>query len=483
MGDGAEGTATATPMPEWPAPTLGRAEAPPTLHPSPPQAGGGRRATPARSAGKDVAPAVAIVLFALALPAPTAAQAPEVDPAERARREESLRTLEGALQAAAESRGRLDREIAELKGDRAKLNQALIAAAAGAQATEARMAATEARLAGLDGSESGLRRSLEARRGVIGEVLAALQRMGRRPPPAVLVRPEDVLAAVRTSMLLGALVPELRGEAETLAADLGELVRLKALIGEEREALRRDVGGWAKESARLKALVEARQGRIGEAERQAASDRERTAALANEAKSLRDLIDRMEGEIGAARRAAEDARRAAEAGAQALRDRFAAAARDPARLAPKLPFAETRGVLPLPASGQVLRAFGAPDGGGGTTRGVAMATRARAIVTAPADGWVSFAGPFRSYGRLLILNAGDGYYLLLAGMDQIDVEVGQFVLAGEPVAVMGTGPSASPPPGMPATSDPVLYVEFRKDGGSIDPGPWWARAPSEKVRG
>ena len=425
------------------------------------------------------------LLAFLTLALPAQAQAPEGETAaDKARREESLRTLEGALQAAAEARGRLDREIADLKGDRAKLNQALIDAAAGAQATEARMAATEARLAGLDSSETGLRRSLEARRGVIGEVLAALQRMGRRPPPAVLVRPEDVLAAVRTSMLLGALVPELRGEAQTLAADLGELVRLKGLIGEEREALRRDVAGWAKESARLKALVEARQAKIGEAERQAASDRERTAALAREANTLRDLIDRMEGEIGAARRAAEDARRAAEAQAQAMRDRFAAAAtRDPARLAPKLPFAETRGVLPLPASGQVVRAFGAADGGGGTTRGVAFGTRPRAIVTAPADGWVSFAGPFRSYGRLLILNAGDGYYLLLAGMDLINVEVGQFVLAGEPVAVMGAGPSASPPPGLPATADPVLYVEFRKDGGSIDPGPWWARSPSEKVRG
>jgi murein hydrolase activator len=430
--------------------------------------------------------ATSLLVGALLLTTAVHAQGPALDPetaAEKARREEGLRNLEQALQAAAETRGRLDREIAELKGDRAKLNQALIDAAAGAQATEARMAATEARLATLDASESGLRRSLEARRGVIGEVLAALQRMGRRPPPAVLVRPEDVLAAVRTSMLLGALVPELRGEVETLAADLAELVRLKGLIGEEREALRRDVAGWAKESARLKALVEARQGRIGEAERQAASERERVAALAKEAGSLRDLIGRMEGEIGAARRAAEDAKRAAEAQAQTMRDRFAAAARDPARLAPKLPFAETRGVLPLPASGQVVRAFGAPDGGGGTTRGVAMATRPRAIVTAPADGWVSFAGPFRSYGRLLILNAGDGYYLLLAGMDQINVEVGQFVLAGEPVAVMGAAPSASPPPGLPATSDPVLYVEFRKDGGSIDPGPWWAKGPSEKVRG
>ncbi len=109
-------------------------------------------------------------------------------------------------------------------------------------------------------------------------------------------------------------------------------------------------------------------------------------------------------------------------------------------------------------------------------------TRPRGVVSSPADGWVAYAGAFRSYGRLLIINAGDGYYLLLAGMDQINVEVGQFVLAGEPVAVMGDTGSA-PSAGAGGRNDPVLYVEFKKDGGSIDPDPWWAKGSSEKVRG
>jgi septal ring factor EnvC (AmiA/AmiB activator) len=105
-------------------------------------------------------------------------------------------------------------------------------------------------------------------------------------------------------------------------------------------------------------------------------------------------------------------------------------------------------------------------------------------VSSPADGWVQFAGPFRSYGQLLIINAGDGYYLLLAGMDQISVEVGQFVLAGEPVGGMGDKGAGS----AGSEGDPTLYVEFKKDGGSIDPEPWWAKSPNntvlgEKVRG
>ena len=219
-------------------------------------------------------------------------------------------------------------------------------------------------------------------------------------------------------------------------------------------------------------------------ERNAGAERERAAELARRAGTLKELIDRMEREIAGARRAAEEARKAEEAQAREVRERFAQAAfRDPARLAPKIPFAEAKGMLPRPVSGATSREFGVPDGYGGTTRGISIATRPKAVVVSPADGWVAFAGPFRSFGQLLIINAGGGYYLLLAGMDQINVEVGQFVLAGEPVAIMGQTSSVSPAAGAIETNDPVLYIEFRKDGGSVDPGPWWAKSQSEKVRG
>ncbi|MFE1601270.1 murein hydrolase activator EnvC family protein [Methylobacterium sp. ID0610] len=429
-------------------------------------------------------------LLALVLAAPVALaqersparpEAPKPDPVEQARAEkeqraESLKALETALAASAAARDQLEKEVAELKGDRARLNQALIDGTRKAQEGEERIAALETRLQTLTGSEAAIRRSLQARRGVIAEVLAALQRMGRRPPPAVLVQPEDVLAAIRTSMLLGAVVPELQGEAETLAGDLTELERLRGLIATDRETLRRDLADWASEQQRITALIAARQSRLGEAETGLAGERERASGLAKEARTVKDLVDRLDGEISAARRAAE-------AESRETRERFAAAAlRDPARLAPKMPFAQIRGAVLRPASGEMVRTFGAPDGNGGTTRGISLATRPRAVVSSPADGWVAYAGPFRSYGRLLIINAGDGYYLLLAGMDQINVNVGQFVLAGEPVAMMGDS-GLAPSAGAGGRNDPVLYVEFRKDGGSIDPEPWWAKAASEKVRG
>lgn len=403
---------------------------------------------------------------------------------EKARREADLKALEAAMAASAEARRKLEAEIGEIRTDRAKLNASLIETAERERATEERIRAIEGRLQTLTSSETAIRRSLDSRRGVIVEVFAALQRMGRRPPPAVLVRPEDMLEAVRASILLGAVLPELRSETEALATDLGELVRLKNAIVTDRATLGLELAALSGEHERVIALMNARQDRLGEIERDAGAERDRAAELAKQAGTLKELIDRMEREIAGSQRAADEARKATEAQAREMRERFAQAAfRDPARLAPKIPFSEARGLLPRPVSGDVAREYGSTDSYGGTSRGISITTRPKAVVVSPADGWVAFAGPFRSYGRLLIINAGGGYYLLLAGMDQINVDVGQFVLAGEPVATMGQSSLVSPAAGAIESNDPVLYVEFRKDGGSVDPGPWWAKSQSEKVRG
>jgi septal ring factor EnvC (AmiA/AmiB activator) len=136
----------------------------------------------------------------------------------------------------------------------------------------------------------------------------------------------------------------------------------------------------------------------------------------------------------------------------------------------------------LPVNGVKTKGFGAPDGVGGTEKGMTIATRPGAQVTAPCDGWVVYAAPYRSYGQLLILNAGGGYHVLVAGMERISVDVGQFVLTGEPVAVMGAGAQTASA-ALAAAGPPALYVEFRKDGIPVDPTPWWATNDSEKVRG
>jgi septal ring factor EnvC (AmiA/AmiB activator) len=390
-------------------------------------------------------------------------------------RDQDLKAARDAHSKSIETEAAIKREIEQIGADRRKLNQDLIDTAGRIRGVEAQVAATETRLESLDGNELGIRKSLEGRRAVIGEVLAALQRIGHRPPPALIASPEDALQSVRTAMLLGAVLPEMRHEVEALANDLTNLLDVRKKIAGERDRLKTEVASLGDERTRMTALVGERQKQQAEREKALNAERARASQLAHQVDNLKDLIAKLEQGLDPATRAAREAGRGDKRSAMS-------ALRDPGRLAPAVSFASLRGQVPIPVNGVKLKKFGVPDGVGGVEKGVSIATRAGAQVTAPADGWVVYAGPFRSYGQLLILNAGNGYHILLAGMERISVDLGQFVLTGEPVAVMGNGSHIA---AILATgsSQPVLYIEFRKDGVPVDPGPWWAAGEGEKVRG
>jgi septal ring factor EnvC (AmiA/AmiB activator) len=389
--------------------------------------------------------------------------------------DQELKSARDQQRKSAETEASLKREIEEIGADRRKLNQDLIDTAARLRGVESKIADIQERLKPLDENERTIRASLDGRRAVIVEVLAALQRIGRRPPPALIATPEDALQAVRTAMVLGAVLPEMRQEVQALANDLSQLLAVRKKIDAERDQLKIEVALLDTGRARMNALVDERQKQLAEREKQLEAERARAGNLARQVDNLKDLIVKLEQGLDPVIREAREAAR--------LDSRPALSAfRDPARLAPAIAFASARGQVPIPVNGVKLKEFGSPDGSGGQEKGLSIATRAGAQVTAPADGWVVYAGPFRSYGQLLILNVGGGYHILLAGMDRISVELGQFVLTGEPVAVMGNGSHIA---AVLATgsSQPVLYVEFRKDGIPVDPGPWWVAGEGEKVRG
>lgn len=423
--------------------------------------------------------ALAIVVAAQARAQEGALQTPP-DPRSEIidRRQSELRSLEEDIRLSDAQRAKIEAELEIVRTDRVRLTSALLETTARVQSAETRVADAERKLEASLAGEAAIRRSLESRRDVIAEILASLQRMGRRPPPALLISPGDILTAIRAAILLGSVVPELRTETEILAADLAELMSLRKSIAVERDSLKTEASRLTEESARLAALADARRAAIGEAEQALQTERNRTRALARQATDLKDLIARMETEVASAKRAAEAARKAEEERRQMMGKPGSAPPANVARLTPAVSFASAKGALPMPAAGETRKAFGAPDGFGGAERGVSIATRANAVVASPADGWVAFSGPYRTYGQLLILNAGDGYYIVLAGMARIGVEVGQFVLAGEPVGSMGGETGGTAAAIAIGAKQPVLYVEFRKDGAAIDPGPWWAKTGS-----
>lgn len=438
-------------------------------------------------------PALSPAVAQLATPAPpaTAEQSPtQQSPAQQAaapspeaikQREQELEAAREQQKKAAELQQKLKADIAVIGQDRSKLNAQLIDSAAQVRGVETRIGDAEAHLRRLDGREQQIRGSLESRRAEIIEVLAALQRAGRRTPPALLVRPEDALQSLRTAMLLGSVVPELRGRAESLAADLGELVALRKTIATERDALALDRDKLKDDQVRLAALVEERQRKQSAIEKDMEAEGTRAITLSKQVDSLQGLIAKLEQDLKSAAKAAATASLKGAPVTPGGKPNLGAL-KDPARLSPAIAFASAKGLFALPVNGGKIRDFGGSDGAGGVEKGISLATRAGAQVTTPCDGWVVYAGPFRSYGQLLILNAGGGYHVLIAGMERISVNIGQFVLTGEPVATMGSTSQVASILAATA-SQPVLYVEFRKDGTPIDPGPWWAANEGEKVRG
>jgi len=370
------------------------------------------------------------------------------------------------------------RDVADIEAERARLNTRLLETARKARKSEERLTTLEKQMAEIQREETALRNKLREQHREIADLLAAMQRMGREPPPVMVTQREDALAMVRSGMILNNFFPALKARADALAGRLSDLTRLLAEKRARAEALAKEKKELDTLRARTRDLIAERQKRLKRerarlSQLDQAADRH-TAAIAD----LSDLLARLDGEV-AKKTGLGDYERQLKSGDTVELSPSAkkAAFVQPGRMKPAVPFAQSKGLLTLPASGTIVRNYGETDKLGLESKGMSIRTRSRAQVVSPADGWVSFAGRFRSYGQLLIINAGGGYHILLAGMAEIHVRRGQFVLSGEPVATMGSKTNAQDDPGKDAR--PSLYVEFRKDKAPIDPEPWWAAGLTE----
>lgn len=404
----------------------------------------------------------------------------------RAEQEKSLSDLQDNISLSQSRQEELEREIAQLKSDRQTIQSDLIATANRIKSLEQNLSSQETRLKTLFEDQTTLRVSLAEQRDSLSEILAALQRIGRNPPPALVIHPNEALKSVRSAILLSTLVPEIRIEARALATQLEQLIIVQTQIEEEKGALQTSLIRLGEERKRLDLLQSRKKTKQDSIQQAANNEAEKTQKLALEARNLQELIDGMEREIEAAKLAvqeAKDAERTALEQKLETKKQKIAALKDAARLSPAIPFSKMRGLLRLPAQGSVLKTFGSGDGFGGKAKGLSLATRTGAQVTSPADGWIVYSGPFRSFGKLLIINAGDGYHIVLSGLDILSAQVGDFVLANEPIGRMQETQLATADLLDASASRPVLYMELRKNGEAINPAPWWILELKEKADG
>ncbi len=382
---------------------------------------------------------------------------------------DDLKAVEDQLDESNTRAEELETEARTLATEMSRLSRRLVATASRVNARELQISATEKRLANLEQREIDVKQRLTQRRNILAELLAGLQRLEQNPPPALAVKPADALEALRSAMLLGIIVPELRVEANALVQDLSSLKSLRLTILREKRYLSQNLTNLEAEQKEVKSLLAAKNSASRITEVEIKSERDRIAKLVEKAKSLKDLIAQI------------DRDKKAKEKTQTQKQKVVA--RATALVKPTVRFSKAHGLLAYPTQGTRIREFGESDGYGSPAKGISIATRGKAQVTAPCDGWIVYAGPFRSYGELLIINAGEGYHVLLAGMKDVNVVTEQFVRAGEPIGNMGQqAVNSAAIGGIEGDDRPVLYVEFRRKDRSINPGPWWA-GNDEKVRG
>ena len=368
--------------------------------------------------------------------------------------------------------------LAEALKAQAELSTKLVSVGQNIQDQKAAIAGADVKIASLQSRSLQMQSDLSARQNELSALLSGLMHLQANPPPAIVVAPSDALSAVRGAMVFNEVVPEVEARRQDLKAKLDELQALREATTNEKQKQQDSVTSLAKSEQELKALQDDKHRFAEAAGRDLASEKLNAESLAAKAGNMEQLLAALrKAKDDDEKRKSVEAKAAAEAAAKAEADRLEALR------GPLKPLASLKGQLIYPVEGDVIKNYGDQTSLGTKLEGLAFATPPQAIVNAPVDGKVEFAGSFRSYGQLLILDAGGGYLVLLAGMNKISADIGQSVRIGEPLGVMGEGPSTIALLGdIAASKSPIFYVEFRKDNAPVDSTPWWSNGKREAMQ-
>ncbi|NGP16561.1 murein hydrolase activator EnvC family protein [Devosia aurantiaca] len=404
---------------------------------------------------------------------PTASPTETAPPPAASSNAADLEEVEASLTISRERIDALKAEIAAMEGDTAQQNAALIAAGQRVKLAEIEVADVEERLSDLIVRELEVRGRLDGADAEIANVLAALQRISLNPPPALVVDPDDALGSARGAMLIAAILPQLRTKADTVAADLKALTDIKTAALAEEATLKANHDVLEEEQLRIATLIAARRQGITQISAQLSEEEAAAVDLAERASTLRELIGALSERAAAS--ATGTPTPAADPDAPTLSpEAIQLAFADTSRTQPAVPFQLARGYLTQPSNGVTVVEFGDNDGQGGISQGQSIVTRAEAQVLAPADGFVLYKGPYLNYGQIVILNTGGTYTALLAGLETISVDIGQFVQMGMPIGTMGSRTIGRTVTTSAGNEQPTLYIELRQNNEPFDPAGWWA---------
>ena len=374
-----------------------------------------------------------------------------------------LEEVNRALGQGREKARKLKQKADEIERDLALLRRDMVAAAKIIQTQERRSGELIKSLTELKDREDAKLVRLAAQRGQLAGILVALQRVARYPPEALMMQPISPADTVRSAILLRAAVPEIKRSAFRLREDLESLAKARREMAEKKIQLTSVTAGLETERKRLAVLFGQKTAVKFRTLTARKSETRRMKSLSGEAATLRELLKK----LNKGRPPPQSGQKPSVSGESTAKTNPYVPPKTVLGLPAGLtgaPISGQRGKLAPPVVGRIIGRFGQTLSTGLTRKGMRLQTASGAQVVAPYEGRVVYAGKFRGYGELLIIEHGEGYHSLLSGLARIDNTIGQWVVAGEPVGVMGR----------PDSRKPVLYVELRRNGQPINPLPWLA---------
>ena len=405
------------------------------------------------------------ILFIIILGTVSAVSDVSVSSARTASREQ-LVELERKAKAQELEQKRLQAKSLEVSMEVTKLNNALVSAAKKIQTNEKNLSKMEDELKYLQAELASSEEKFNQENQKMAQTVSALQNLAQKPTEALFVQPLTPVEVIRSAMLLREIVPNISENADALKKQLENITTQKKNIEQRVQKIKKEQNDLAKEHANLKVLMTKKKSMQEDLAVRTKISKQESQRLASEAGDLRDLVEKIEKEQKIKKQKQEEEKRRLEKQREEQKiyaQTKSESKKDDAINSIGEKFLKAKGKLARPAAGSIVVSYGEETAKGVTSKGIYIKTRNLAQVVAPFDGSVVFAGPFKGYGNMLIIEHGKGYMSLLSGLKDMDCEIGQMLLAGEPVGQMPEG------------SDNKLYMEIRKDSHPVNPEIWLAK--------
>ena len=366
----------------------------------------------------------------------------------QAPQDERTRLAEAKAQseAAAARSADLERQAAAERDQARQARAQEAAVAARIQQAEADIAAGQARIVIVDRLLTRQRAQLAAKQAPVARLMAALQSLARRPAIISVVQPGSVDDLVHVRAVLANTMPVIRARTADVRADLAHTRQLQAQAGLATQALAESRSRLETQRLALTRLEAEHRLRSRSLGRDALFESDRAIALGEKA---RDIVDLM-GLIGNQATTRESLESLPGPLPRPPRPGEVASPID------RVAWSHSAPPYRLPVQGRIVTGLGEVSDAGVRSRGITIVPLAGAEVVAPANGRIAFAGPFRDYGNIVIIDHGGGWTSLVSGLGVVSTQIGDTVDQGAPIGQAGRG------------ANPRVTVELRRRDRAID---------------